>query len=234
MGFKIGWIAVKNTSMEKLQSFYGLSKTDKKEEFPDFDINYCKIDDSWSLLFFNEFLSKNLEDNILCKLSGIGEVICCQVHEGIMVSMLSFFESGIKQWSIVHDSSQGTRHLFTEGSIPNEVLKIMSRIKQEREKEQNEEDKNNNVWGVDYYFDIPVDIAYEMVNFRYNLMNDKIYYELVNLKLQSSSLGIYGFGSRLQDTSDTAATTGYRLNTLSGTAVRFEVLSSIQDGKRVK
>ncbi|WP_417762792.1 hypothetical protein [Shewanella sp.] len=160
MGFKIGWIAVKDSEPAAIHKMLSLSPSGEREEFPDSPIAGVELPNGWYLVHFNDFLAPALEEESVSRVSSLGDVVACQVHEGIMVSMASGYKSGQLVWSVVHNAQEALEHLETRGSLPGEF----EGIKSKKIQEQAQDDEGM----VDYIFDIPVDMARAYVGYRYD------------------------------------------------------------------
>jgi hypothetical protein len=98
----------------------------------------------------------------LGSLSRGAEVVACFVEEHVMFSAAAFWRDGLRVWSVEHDAQEGIRHLVVAGELPAE----MSAIIKESEAAQDAEDECDSE--VDYIFEIPVDIAQRITDFRYD------------------------------------------------------------------
>jgi hypothetical protein len=172
MGFQVGWVGIKTDSPEQVLNDLGLQRTENTENFPDYNMATISLQNGWFILHVNEFLSPLLEDDKLSKLSEQSEVVSCQVHERIMVSMVSCFSSGKKFFSSIHNAQLGLIHIEEHGDLPN----IYNKVKAEAVVNQ------KNIDNMDFYFEIPVGFADEIVGFKHdkNFSNGQLFNEVLH------------------------------------------------------
>ena len=82
-----------------------------------------------------------------------------------MYSAVSLMENGREQWSVIHDSSYGLRHLDASEKMPQEYYSIR---KEKLAAQDIERDK------VDHVFDIPVDLFVSLGGVRYDEYIDSV------------------------------------------------------------
>lgn len=161
MGYKISWIAVKDCEPSQVREMLSLSLSGDREEFPESPITEVALPEGWYLLHFNEFDAPALADVSLEKISTLGDVVTNQVHEGVMVSTASCFIAGKLVWRVIHDAQISQDHLEATGNLPANF----ETIKSEKMTAQHEDDDEM----VDYIFDVPVDLAMSIVDYRYDM-----------------------------------------------------------------
>ena len=77
-----------------------------------------------------------------------------------MVSRSAGWRDGEQIWSVIHDGQEGEGHLDVEGEPPVAFAAIRDRLTKEHAKDGS----------VDFFFDIPVDLAREMTGHRHDEM----------------------------------------------------------------
>lgn len=82
-----------------------------------------------------------------------------------MFSSAEFWVHGEKVWSVEHDAQQDMRHLKTEGTLPA-TYNIAAA---EAAEQQDAEDLGAKE--VDFYFEVPLQIANEVVGFKHDEEN---------------------------------------------------------------
>ena len=82
-----------------------------------------------------------------------------------MASGFSRWVNGARVLEVAHDSQQGVQHLETTGNLSSEAKAII----EEATTSQNKEDEGDAE--VDFFFDIPIDIAYGLTGFRHDHAN---------------------------------------------------------------
>ena len=79
-----------------------------------------------------------------------------------MASSAFAYSNGAKAWDATHEADQGPRHLLERGNLPDAYTEIKARlIAQQVQGDADQE-------GVDYIWDIPVTLAYEIVGYRHD------------------------------------------------------------------
>ncbi len=114
------------------------------------------------MLFLDELAHPFTEEDVLSKLSKECFAVVCQVEEHVMASAAFAYQNGKKVWDVTHESELGKRHLLESGQLPSEYLQVRDTLI----KEQDVGDREAH--GVDYIWDIPVTLAYEVVGFRHD------------------------------------------------------------------
>ena len=66
------------------------------------------------------------------------------------------------RWSLTHDAQQGRDHLEAQGELPPAFSSILSQSKAKQH------DADANVQGVDFIFDVPVELAQSLVGYRHD------------------------------------------------------------------
>ncbi len=179
MGFSLFWMAVKGKAPEAVRNELGLRLTGQRLEFPESNIAAAELPGGWYLIVWDrEYPDKYLDDVPGAALKHIstsgGELVTCFVHEGIMISSAAYWKDGRKIWSIIHDSTKGGEHLATEGDLPEIYAQIRDKALSEQRATR----------GVDYVFDVPLDIAQGITGYSHcqdlpGIEADKPFEELV-------------------------------------------------------
>jgi hypothetical protein len=100
--------------------------------------------------------------------------ITCVVLEHAMVSYASLWQDGRYVWQIRHDSSQGSGHLEVRGDLPSAFGDFRS-IAMEKQRAE-EAHRKSGEWGVDYFFDVPLDTAAAMTGYRHDRRVDNDFF----------------------------------------------------------
>jgi hypothetical protein len=158
MGYNLQWLAVKNKDEKNILKTIELKSTRQYEELPEADFNATKIND-WYLISNNcREVYELFTDAMIKKLSKNCQVIKVDVCESTMFSIAECWEDGKSIWSILHNSEYGTGHLNIEGNPP----KILDDIVNQCKKKQSEERD------ADYIYEIPIELANELVGYRHD------------------------------------------------------------------
>ncbi len=153
MGFAISWLAARDTSETSVLASLGPEKTGETEEVP--DGNWCStLVGEWMVIWSNSCEPARFRAPSELK----GEVVVCDVEEHVMFASAAAFNDGTLSWRIVHDAQQAQDHLAVEGKPPESLVRIQAeqfaRVGDDRR--------------VDFVFEIPIQLAQEVVGFRYD------------------------------------------------------------------
>jgi hypothetical protein len=162
MGFSISWVAVQGKPKSAVLDELGLRETGGAEFVSDWPMGGAELPNGWYLLFLNDLLHPFTEETALSSLSKGCYAVTCQVEEHVMASAAFAYRDGKKVWDVTHESELGKRHLLEHGQLPTEYTQVRDRLLQEQDIGDREEH------GVDYVWDVPVTLAYEVVGYRHD------------------------------------------------------------------
>lgn len=157
MGFKVSWIGFDGKGKTSALEAVGLQDTGEPDRANEAPFSGAEIPGGWFILFSNNFQFVSRER--LAKLSVDCSIVACQVHEGTMVSGAYGYEHGSHVWELVHNSQQSINDLSVSGSPPPSFQSIRQRLMQEQQA---------TAGGVDYIFDIPVEVAASVCKYRHD------------------------------------------------------------------
>lgn len=159
MGFKISWLAFEGLRKPAILDLLGFHDTHNEDEANEAPFAAAELANGWSVLWSNDF--GWAETHPIHNIDTHARVIGCQIHEGIMYSAAHGAEAGREQWSVVHDAQQGVRHLEVSGLVPADFATVKAKLLAEQNADQ--------AGDVDHVFDIPVELAFALTGFRYDL-----------------------------------------------------------------
>jgi hypothetical protein len=160
MGFSIAWVAVRGRFHSAVLAELGLRATGHYEEFPESPLACASLPTGWFLVFDNKFV---LPDPLpLARLSAGAEVVTCFVEEHVMVSAATGWRNGRQMWSVEHDSVEGVSHLVATGELPPAFVSIRDEQMGKQASDGGEQS------GVDYVFDVPIEVAKALTGFRHD------------------------------------------------------------------
>jgi hypothetical protein len=157
VGFKISWVGFDSIGKARALEMVGLRDTGELEVVPEAPFSGAEIPGGWFIVFSNDFGFVSRER--LAQLSLDCRIIASQVHEGIMFSAAYGYERGHRVWELAHFAQQGLYDLSVSGSPPPSFESIRRRLTQRQ--------KATAGTGVDYIFDIPVEVAAAICGYRY-------------------------------------------------------------------
>ena len=85
MGFHVGWISVNGRTPKEVQADLGLIETGTREYVPESELTGTQLPSGWYVIFVNDLAARELEDDVLMKLSRGAEVMSFLVEEASMV-----------------------------------------------------------------------------------------------------------------------------------------------------
>ena len=168
MGYAISWLAVKGKPEEVLIAELGLAPTGEMTEYGDSLFTGRKLPSGWFLLVINKCEHKFIKPNSLASLSQGCEVIASSIEEHVMVCSSELWRGGAQVWRIEHDAQKSIEHIAASGSLPADYSAI--------EQEHAEEKKQAGGPGadVDYFFEIPLHTAKNIVGFKHDEVDPAI------------------------------------------------------------
>ncbi len=162
MGFSISWIAVQGKPKTSVLAELGLQETGGVESVSDWPMGGAELPGGWYLLFLDDLVHPFTEEEVLSTLSKDCYAVVCQVEEHVMASAAFAYRDGKKVWDVTHESELGKRHRLENGQLPAEYSQVRDTLLKEQDVGDREEH------GVDYVWDIPVTLAYEVVGYRHD------------------------------------------------------------------
>jgi len=164
MGFSLSWLAVKGKLPQAVLAELGLSGTGKREEVPESDLTGVELPSGCYLIVENHLSHDLLAESNLKGVSVGCEVVTCDVDEQVMASGASSWKDGQKLWAVSHDARRGRADLKTEGILPPLFEVISTKLKSKQQQQAPDKDGH----GVDYIFDIPVQLGETLTGFRHD------------------------------------------------------------------
>jgi len=160
MSFSLVWFAVQGVERDAFLERAGFEDTGEIDEYFEEEHSGGELEGGWYVVVSNDM---NLfEPAKLAKWSAGGRMVACVVHEGAMNSLATEWKDGRQVWSVSHDGSEGGDQLDVEGALPE----VFEEIRQEAMAVAGEGDAE----GVNFVFDIPLDLAAEITGFRHDEM----------------------------------------------------------------
>jgi hypothetical protein len=164
MGFSLEWLAVKNGKRDSVLASLGLRGTGRREEIPESDLTGTSLPGGWYMIVSNHGSPALMEKKMLARASAEAEVVCCFVEEHCMCSSAQGWRDGSEIWSVFHEAGTGgISHLETKGNLPAAFNAIRDRQRAKQEA------AGGSKAGVDYIFDIPVELAHGLTGYRHDL-----------------------------------------------------------------
>jgi hypothetical protein len=157
VGFSISWVGFDGIGKARALESVGLRETGEPEVVPEAPFSGAEIPGGWFIVYSNDFGFVSRER--LAQLSIDCRIIACQVHEGIMFSAAYGYERERRVWELAHNAQETIYDLSVSGSPPPSFETIRQRLTRRQEATAGS--------GVDYIFDIPVEVAADICKYRY-------------------------------------------------------------------
>jgi hypothetical protein len=165
MGFALSWIGIRGKSQEAAVEKAGFRLTGHQEEFPESPVTCARLESGWCVIVMNGSMDAHDGSIDPSQFPPEAEIVTCMLEEHVMASGFSRWTNGARVLEVEHDSQQGLRHLETTGNLSSEAKAII----EEATSSQDKEDEGDAE--VDFFFDIPIDIAYGLTGFRHDHLN---------------------------------------------------------------
>lgn len=162
MSFSLTWFAAQGISREAFLERAGFIDTGEVDEYFEEEHSVGDLPDGWCVIVTSDV--GLLAPDKLAKWSAGGRLVAAVVHDETSNSLSTEWRDGKLVWSASHDGSEGGDRLEIEGQLPE----IFEELKQEAAAAQEESAKEGG--GVNFVFDIPLDIAAEITGFRHDEM----------------------------------------------------------------
>ncbi len=160
MGFSISWVAFKGLAKTAALQRNGFRDTGVPDEANEAPFCAAELPTGWVVLFSNDF-EYGASEHLIGFSAGV-TAVSCQVEEHIMFSAACCCTDSREVWSVTHDSQGGIYDITTRGILPAEFGPIKARLIQEQDA------GGGKAAGVDYMFDIPVELAAALTGYRHD------------------------------------------------------------------
>ena len=162
MGYSLAWLAVRGKPREAVLKALDLQDTGQREEIAESEINGAELPGGWYLVI-KDHEDHVASDKVVAELSLGHEAVTCFVEEHCTFSCAAGWKDGRKAWSVTHDSSRKRRGLEIEGTPPE----MFGPVREDLTSKQTKADVEKR--GVDYIFDIPVELAKHITGYRHDM-----------------------------------------------------------------
>lgn len=157
------WLAMKGASADEACGKLGLTRSGEECDYFDAVFSGAALPTGWHVVVtgreaFDFFMAFSLE-----RLSESHDLMVMEVEEHVMQFKLEYWRGGSCLWSVLHDAQQGVYHLEADGDVPA----AFEALKAEYTKRQDKAGGENT--DVDHLCEVPLELAYGITGFRYNL-----------------------------------------------------------------
>jgi hypothetical protein len=162
MGYALSWLAVKGKTPEVVLQELGLAPTGEMSEYAESLFTGRTLPSGWFLLVINKCEHEFVKPISLASLSKDCEVIASVIEEHVMFCSSALWRDGEHVWRIEHDAQKSIDHLAASGHLPADY----DSIEQEHVEEQRQAGGKDA--DVDYFFEIPLHTAKNLVGFKHD------------------------------------------------------------------
>lgn len=162
MGYRCGWLAVKNRDLDQVLPTIGLTKEIESHEAIYDPGHYAvTMPGGWLVVIGDgSDAMHTVEPSHARTLSQGTEALHFMCNDTSMGAVLTAFRDGKELWSLEHDGSNGPGTPVVTGQAPPLVAQVIARC----EAEQQAAGKRN----VDYLYDAAPEIGRELTGFRHD------------------------------------------------------------------
>jgi hypothetical protein len=162
MSFSLVWFAAQGIDKDEFLERAGFEDSGEVDAYFDHDHSGGELAGGWFVIVSNEM--GLLEPAKLAKWSAGARVVAVAIHEESMNSLATEWRDGKQVWSVSHDGSEGGDRLDVEGQLPD----VFEELRHEATAAQAESNADEGGEGVNFVFDIPLDLAAEITGFRHD------------------------------------------------------------------
>lgn len=145
----------------------GLTATGERAEYRESLYTGRALPTGWFVLFIDKCDHEFVQPKTLSSISTIGDVVACSIEEHVMCSKAELWREGGVFWCVEHDAQKGMSHISVSGTQPDGY----SAIEAEFTEKQRQAGGDNS--GVDYFFEIPLQLARSIVGFKHDEAGDE-------------------------------------------------------------
>jgi hypothetical protein len=159
MGFNIVWFAVPSSDRSSIIAALQLRETSVPDEYCESPASVADGPGDWTVLVFNDI--KSVLPERIHELSSTYRIVYCCVMEGPMLSFSFESADGELQWKVEHDGNADPTNVSLFGKPPDAFTAIFEEY----------DNRQGGETGVDYLFDVPIELARHVVGFRHDTVS---------------------------------------------------------------
>jgi hypothetical protein len=164
MGFSVCWIAVRGKSPDAVLNELNFTRTGERSELIETGYYLAALPNGWFVVIDDHQDFHFYNDKTFQQITQSCEIVTCAVEEHTMYSAASHWKDGQKLWSVDHDSSKGVENLMISGDLPLAYASIRDR---QLAHQRSDRTANQGI-GVDYVFEVPIQLADELTGYRHD------------------------------------------------------------------
>jgi hypothetical protein len=162
MGYRAGWLAVKNADLTKVLRTIGLTKESESDEAIYEPGHYAvAMSGGWLVVIGSGSDQMNTVEPEHARLLSKGtEALHFMCSDTVMVAAITAFRDGKEVWSLVHDGSNGSAMPDVAGNAPPMVAEVIAQCLAEQ--------KASGEKNVDYLYEAAPEIGRLLTGFRHD------------------------------------------------------------------
>jgi len=181
MGYSISWLAA-HAPTEIALSALALRSTGRQCELPgESPIVGAALSSGWYVIIADRCDHLLIAEPIVQPASTKVDLVVCSIEEHVMCCAASSWSQGRRIWSVSHDAQQAADHLETKGQLPPFFDSVRDGALREQASKGESE-------GVDFVFDVPIEMAQRMVGFRHDAEGEPTRFDVLE-PVSGSALG---------------------------------------------
>jgi hypothetical protein len=184
MGESISWFAVRGLARDRVYKRTGLSPTGGTGDYARGNIGAHPLPDGWFLIVLGKVEHPLVAESQLKSTSTGCEVVACNVEEHVMFSSSELWRNSERVWRVKHSSEISIFDLEADGDLPSRF----GFLKREYSGRQTLE--GGAEAGVDYMFDVPLDLAASIAPFKHD-RTDLVDFELLDWRKPKQSWSLW-------------------------------------------
>jgi hypothetical protein len=153
VGFNLGWVGFERASHVDVLKVLGLRDTGRADGYFEADYSGAQVSGGWYVVIDKQFAL--FAGDAFARISHRARIVCVAMGEGFGMSVAYEWVNGREIWSIEHDANVKD-DLRAEGALPAQFVAIRDR----------QAALQRNSHGVDYLFDVPIEVANTILPFR--------------------------------------------------------------------
>jgi hypothetical protein len=162
MGYSISWVAFKGVSHDVGLARLRLSSTAQIASFGEAKCSGHTLPGNWYLVVADGCDSQIISASSLSTLSTDCEAVAGSVEEHVMYSTAEGWCGGKRIWRTAHDAQKSIRHIECSGEPPATYAVALGEAKAQQDTE------DSGAKEVDFYFEIPLQVAKSVVGFKHD------------------------------------------------------------------
>lgn len=164
MGQSVSWLAFRGAEPELVRRQLGLVGTGDPGEPGEAPVVGATLPDGWYLVVAAGCDHAIVSEDVLKLASAGGTAVGCSIEEHVMFASATLWRGGAKRWTVRHQGDLAIGDLDVSGDPPVELEEVRRSCAVSQAREGGEEAE------VDFFFEIPVELARGLTGFRHDAL----------------------------------------------------------------